>query len=431
MKVVAGLGKTGLSCAKYLADRAIDFMIMDSRESPPGLDEFKKLFPDVQIILGKFDQNIIREAEEVIISPGISPEDFPSEKTIGDIELFSRLAKAPIVAITGTNAKGTVTTLVGEMIKAAGLKVVVGGNIGTPALDLLLEAVPDFYVLEVSSFQLETTHKFNTKAAVILNLSPDHLDRHKTMENYQKIKQSIYQYTETAVFNRQDAYTLPIYKTSHQISFGLDKPEDNQFGFDKNKLFFGKNILLPIDNLKIQGKHNYLNALAALALGQAIGLPISKMLEALEDFPGLAHRCEWITTQKDIAWYNDSKATNIGATLAALDGLGSHIKGKIILIAGGLGKDADFTLLQKAVKNYTKNIILIGKDAPIIAKALWEYTSIQYAKDLASAVQIANSQASSGDAVLLSPACASFDMFRDFEDRGDQFKTFVKDLFHL
>lgn len=439
MVVIIGLGQTGLSCAKYLSHKNINFTMMDSRENPPHLAEFKKLYPDINIHLGKFDINIIQQSSEIILSPGVSPDIFPAEKIIGDIELFAREAKAPIIGITGTNAKGTVTTLLGEMIKASGLTVELGGNIGTPALDLLSQKTPDFYVLEISSFQLETIHHLPLKSAVILNLSPDHLDRHKTMENYQKAKQRIYHHTENAVFNRNDIYTYPNINVGTDpcvyphISFGLDKPEDNQFGLDNNYLVYGKNLLLPVDALKIQGRHNWSNALAALALGYSIGLSLENMIETLKKFPGLPHRCEWVSTQNNIIWINDSKGTNIGATIAALEGIGKSLHGKIVLIAGGLGKDADFTLLQDVLKNYTRTIILIGQDAKLISDAISppiNNNHIKFASTLKEAVLTAQSLALSGDAVLLSPACASFDMFANFEDRGNQFKLLVKDLLH-
>lgn len=440
MKTIIGLGQTGLSCAKFLSHKNINFTMMDSRENPPHLAEFKKLYPDINIHLGKFDINIIQQSSEIILSPGVSPDIFPAEKIIGDIELFAREAKAPIIGITGTNAKGTVTTLLGEMIKASGLTVELGGNIGTPALDLLSQKTPDFYVLEISSFQLETIHHLPLKSAVILNLSPDHLDRHKTMENYQKAKQRIYHHTENAVFNRNDIYTYPNIDVGTDpcvcphISFGLDKPEDNQFGLDNNYLVYGKNLLLPVDALKIQGRHNWSNALAALALGYSIGLSLENMIETLKKFPGLPHRCEWVSTQNNIIWINDSKGTNIGATIAALEGIGkSLLHGKIVLIAGGLGKDADFTLLQDVLKNYTRTIILIGQDAKLISDAISppiNHTHIKFSSTLKEAILTAQSLALPGDAVLLSPACASFDMFANFEDRGNQFKLLVKDLLH-
>jgi len=481
MKIIIGLGTTGLSCAKYLVHKNIDFIMMDSRENPPNLVEFKKLCPEKKIYLGEINQKIIQQFSEIILSPGVSPDIFPAEKTISDIELFAREAKAPIIGITGTNAKGTVTTWLGEMIEASGLTVALGGNIGTPALDLLSQKTPDFYVLELSSFQLEITHRLYLKSAVILNLSPDHLDRHKTMENYQKAKQRIYHHTETAVFNRDDAYTYPAgaehplfqrgstpkasggfftlllgkiprllrslpplkkgafpgltrnTQVRSCLSFGLDKPKDNQFGLDQNHLAYGKKLLLPVSDLKIQGRHNYANALAALALGHSIGLSLENMITALKKFPGLPHRCEWVAAENHINWINDSKGTNIGAAIAALDGIGKSLNGKIILIAGGMGKNADFALLQDAVKNYTRVIILIGRDAKLISNAISPSIHnhhIKFASTLKEAVLAAKLSALPGDAVLLSPACASFDMFQDFEDRGNQFKHLVKDLLH-
>jgi UDP-N-acetylmuramoylalanine--D-glutamate ligase len=406
--LIIGLGKTGLSCARYFARQDINFIIMDSRENPPELKSFQQEFPNTPLYLGEFNAQLIAEAKEIILSPGISPDDFPSEKTISDIELFGRVAKTPIIGITGTNAKGTVTTLVAEMIKNSGLTVEVGGNIGTPALDLLEQEIPDYYVLEISSFQLETTHHLKLKVGIILNLSPDHLDRHHTMENYQKAKQQIYKNAEIAIYNQEDSYTYPLYHTPKKYSFELDTLKEI--------------------NLKIQGRHNKLNAEAALAIGKAINLPLEKMMETLKDFPGLSHRCEWVATQNNITWINDSKGTNIGATIAALEGIGSIIKNKIILIAGGLGKDADFNLLQESVKKYTRQVILIGKDAPLIEKALKNQTEIQLARSLKEAILIANQTALAGDSVLLSPACASFDMFQGFEDRGNQFKILVKEM---
>lgn len=429
--VIIGLGKTGISVANYLTRKNIAFSIIDNRKNPPGIKEFTTRFPTTDIHLGDFASSILDHASALIISPGISLEEPAiaaySQKgipIIGDIELFAHEAKAPIIAITGTNAKGTVTTLVGEMIKKSGLTVSVGGNIGTPALDLLALPQPDFFVLEISSFQLEATYSLKTCAASILNLSPDHLDRHKTMNAYREIKQRIYNNCENAVFNRNDDNTYPK-QIMNKNSFGLNIPEDKQFGLINNQLAFGKKILLSTEDLRIKGKHNWANALAALALGHAIGLPFEKMIIALKQFPGLPHRCEWIAESNNVHWYNDSKGTNIGATIAALEGLGSTLKGKIILIAGGIGKDQDFRLLQSSIAKYTKHVILIGRDAPIFAKALANHTHLKFAESLEDAVTKAKALAHSHDAVLLSPACASYDMFHNFEDRGEKFKTIV------
>lgn len=434
MKLILGLGKTGLSCAEYLARQNIPFVVMDTRSNPPELETLQKEFPNIPVHLGEFDLSIVRQAEEIIASPGL---EIPSSITalnipiIGDIELFARAAKAPIIAITGTNAKGTVTTLVGDMIQAAGLKVCVGGNIGTPALDLLSEPIPDFYVLEVSSFQLETTYSLRARAATILNISTDHLDRHKTMQAYIAAKQKIYSDCEKIVCNRDDENTYPV-SGSMNLSFGFSVPKQNEFGLRKTNdqywLAQGEENLLSVDDLFIKGKHNWINALAALALGTAINLPIPAMLSALKNFKGLKHRCEWVLEKNGVTWYDDSKGTNIGATIAAIEGLGSATKGKLILIAGGLGKGADFTQLRVPVTEHVRTIILIGKDAPLIEQALDGAVTMQHATDMEAAVKLAGQYAQSGDAVLLSPACASWDMYQNYEQRGDIFKSLVKTL---
>jgi len=388
MKIIIGMGKTGQSCARYFERNNISYTLLDTRN------------------LSDQDKVLLNTAKEIILSPGIDPKLFPNHKIISDIDIFSREAKAPIIAITGTNAKGTVTTLLTEMINHSGKTALMGGNIGIPALDLLEQPVPDFYVLEISSFQLEITDYLPCIASVILNISPDHLDRHKTMENYIAAKQRIYLNSQHIIYNLDDAATTPPPSVKNKMGFGLK---------DKN--------LLPLSELKIKGLHNISNALAALTIGKAIGLPQDKMLEALKKFPGLEHRCEWVATHNNIDFINDSKGTNIGATIAALEGLGT--KNNIILIAGGLGKNADFSLLKPSIDKYTRKIILFGQDAKLIANAIGH--SPYFADSLKSAVLQANKLAHPGDIVLLSPACASFDMFKDFEDRGRQFKSFVKE----
>ncbi len=434
--IVIGLGKSGLSAIRYLQGQGKPIVACDTREAPPDLLHFQREFPQIPIHLGTLDEKLLGLASEIILSPGIAPQ-LPVLETaknngipiIGDIELFAQAAKAPIVGITGTNAKGTVTTLVGEMIKNAGHAVLVGGNIGTPALDLLIEKVPDFYVLELSSFQLETTYSLKTLAATILNFSEDHLDRHGTMEAYIAAKRRIYQNCKVAVWNREDKHTE---FSGKSYSFGLTVPQQDEFGIreyqDQHWLAWGTELLLPVQKLLIKGRHNWANALAALALGKAIGLPITAMLPALTAFRGLPHRCEWVAEKNQVVWYNDSKGTNVGATLAALYGLGQAISGKLILIAGGLGKGADFSPLQKPVSQFVRSVILFGQDAPLIAEALGATSKIQYAKDLGEAIAFAEKEALANDAVLLSPACASFDMFRDFEDRGEVFKRLVREL---
>lgn len=436
--IIIGLGKTGLSCVRYLAQQKISLLIMDTRDNPPGLAEFKQEFPHIPIHLGKLDPGIIAQAAEIIVSPGISLQEpalvFAREQKIpiiGDIELFARAAQAPIIAITGTNAKGTVTTLIGEMINQAGFTALLGGNIGTPALDLLLEKIPDFYVLELSSFQLESTFSLQATAATILNISEDHLDWHGTMAAYIQAKQRIYQHCKIAVWNRDDLVTFPE-GVEHYVSFGLSEAEDGEFGLwyvnQQPWLAYGKQPLLPVTELRIKGRHNWANALAALAFGHALKLPWEPMLQVLRTFKGLEHRCQWVAEYNQVAWYNDSKGTNVGATIAAIEGLGGAIAGKLILIAGGIGKGADFTVLQPAVAKYARTVILIGRDAPLLQQALSPVITTEIVHDLAEAVLLAQKAAKAHDIVLLSPACASFDMFRDYPHRGEVFKDLVRNL---
>lgn len=382
--IIIGTGITGQSCARYFARKGIPYHLLDTRN------------------LSEQDKILLDNSKEIVLSPGIDPSLFPNHKIISDIELFAREAKAPIIGITGTNAKGTVTTLLTEMINHSGKTALMGGNIGIPALDLLEQPAPDFYVLEISSFQLEITDHLPCIASTILNISPDHLDRHNTMENYIAAKQKIYLSSKNCIYNLDDPATKP---AQNGLGFGLK---------DMN--------LLPLSDLKIKGTHNYSNALAALALGKAIGLPHDKMLEALKKFPGLEHRCEWVATYNNIDFINDSKGTNIGATIAALEGLGT--KHNIILIAGGQGKGADFNLLKPSVDKYVSEVILFGQDANLMSKALARNTITD---SLKSAVLLAKQLAKPGDIILLSPACASWDMFKDFEDRGRQFKDLVKE----
>lgn len=389
MKVIIGTGKTGQSCANYFARQSIPYTLLDTQT------------------LTDENRTLLNNTKEIILSPGIDPALFPHHKIISDIELFAREAKAPIIAITGTNAKGTVTTLITDMINHCGKKALMGGNIGIPALDLLTEPTPDFYVLEISSFQLAITDHLPCIASTILNISPDHLDRHKTMENYIAAKWRIYKDSEHCIFNADDLATAPSPSAKNKISFGLKEL-----------------ALLPVSDMKLKGKHNYSNALAALKIGMAINLKWDCMIEALKQFPGLEHRCEWVTTQNNITWINDSKGTNIGATIAALEGLGSDTTQTIILIAGGLGKGADFSLLKPSVDKHVREIILFGKDAPLLSHALQRGILTD---SLKNAILKAQELAQPGDCVLLSPACASWDMFKDFEDRGRQFKALVKE----
>lgn len=437
LRIILGLGKTGLSCVRFLAERGYVLAVMDSRENPPLYEQFKKEFPDIPVSLGRFDGVLLDKACELIISPGISLSEPAIQKqiqrgipAIGDIELFARECQSPIVGITGSNAKSTVTTLLGEMLNKYGVNVCVGGNLGTPVLELLNLPKPDFYILELSSFQLETTHSLQCVAGTILNVSADHMDRYASFDDYINAKQRIYNNCKHIIVNRDDQNTYPNATHSVSSSFGLSEPKEGQFGIrlsdETPYLAFGNEKLMPCNKVKIKGQHNWTNALAALALAQALKLPFEQMLETLKEFPGLPHRCQWVAEYNEIAWYNDSKGTNIGACVAALDGLGGAIKGKIVLIAGGQGKGADFRELADSAKRHTRDVIVFGEDANAIEDALLESVNTQRVSSMEAAVELAKAKARPGDVVLFSPACASFDMFDNFEHRGNAYMEIVK-----
>ncbi len=426
--LVLGLGQTGLACARFLAKQGERFAVADSRDMPPGIDELKRDFPEVECHCGKFDEALLLSAERLLLSPGVAPQHpaiavaiAAGIEVLGDIELFARHADAPVVAITGSNGKSTVTSLVGEMAKAAGKQVRVGGNIGTPALDLLEEQAPDLYVLELSSFQLEVTRSLNAAAAVVLNISEDHLDRHGKVEHYAAIKQRVFNGDGVVVLNRDDAQVMAMAPSGRKVvSFGLECAEDFGLLERDGETFLGKGseVLLNVAEMKMPGRHNWSNALAALALGEAVGLEMKEMLQVLREFPGLPHRCQWIAEQNGVNYYEDSKGTNVGATLAALDGLPGE---KVVLIAGGQAKGQDFAPLRQSVEQRARAVVLIGEDAKLIEKSLLRAASLVMASDMNDAVLKARKLARPGDAVLLSPACASFDMFRNYIERGEAF----------
>lgn len=440
LRIIVGLGKTGLSCVRYCVQQGIPAAVVDTRDNPPGLAELRTLWPQVPIVLGGLSAKVLMQASEIILSPGVALQEpaiaaclQQGIPVIGDIEIFARAARAPIVAITGSNAKSTVTTLVGLMAENAGLHVLVGGNIGTPALELLAMPVPDVYVLELSSFQLETTHSLHAAAAAILNICEDHMDRYATLQHYIAAKQRIYQQAKHVIWNRDDLQTQPPFSTIHnQLTFGLQRPDAHQFGIitdgQQHWLAQGAERLLNVADLRIKGRHNWANALAALALGSAVGLMMPAMLKTLREFSGLPHRCAWVAEKNQVQWYNDSKGTNVGSTVAAINGLAATIRGKIILIAGGDGKNADFSDLSAPVAQYVRAAILLGRDAPRLGAALQTVTEVKYVNDLYAAVAVAAQVAQAGDIVLLSPACSSLDMFRNYEHRGDVFVAAVKEL---
>lgn len=435
--VVVGLGITGLSVARFLQKQHQAFVLMDTRVNPPNLAAVKEEFTQVPLVLGKLDTELLNQASEIILSPGVAmvtPEIAQAKAlgvpVVGDIELLLRNVRAPIVAITGSNAKSTVTTLVGEMAKAAGLAVAVGGNLGTPALDLLSDDV-ELYVLELSSFQLETVTQVNAKAATILNISEDHLDRYESMQAYILAKMRVYFGAENFILNRNDVLAQPpIPRGKNPIYFG-GVADFGGYGIlhYQGEEYLAKSLtpLMPISELKIRGRHNVDNALAALALGDAANIPMDAMLQSLRDFKGLPHRCEWVRDINGVEFYNDSKGTNIGATLAAIKGL-SRKPHKLFVIAGGEGKDQNFADLAPTLAEHTCELILIGRDARLIAHACESFVPVHFAESLSAAVTKARALANPQDVILLSPACASFDMFKGYADRGEQFCKIVHEV---
>ena len=449
LKIIIGLGVTGLSCAKLLARKNVRFMVLDTRKNPANLSQFKQLFPDVKLLLGELDRELLATASEIILSPGIAKDDpaivYAQQKgavLIGDIDLFCREVNAPIIAITGSNAKTTVTTLVGEMASRSGLQVGVGGNIGLPVLDFLEQPEKDVYVLELSSFQLETTHELRADVATILNLTPDHLDRYSNdFRQYHLAKHRIFKGCKTVVENLDDLLTHPLVNKNVKVVgyrlglsdfnvFGLMQVKDADSGEPKEFLALAKEPLMATERIKLPGRHNIVNALAALSIGYLAGFDMQSMLNAVADFSGLEHRCQRVASKAGVDYFNDSKGTNVGATVAALQGLGGTLEvGQgVILIAGGDSKGACFKALRVPVAQYVKTVVLIGSDAQKIASVIENDSSVIFASNMQEAVDKSATLASKGDIVLLSPACASFDMFDNYAHRGDVFSAAVRQL---
>ncbi len=438
--LVVGLGATGLSVARYLMRQGVRVAITDSRSEPPGLAELQREYADVAVFLGAFDEAVFAQADMLVLSPGVplsTPQVAAAQArgvpVVGDIELFARAVAAPVVAITGSNGKSTVTTLVGEMLRAAGWRVGVGGNLGTPALDLLDPAC-QAYVLELSSFQLETTHSLKPAVGVVLNVSPDHMDRYPDLDAYAAAKARILQEAELAIRNADDPRVMAMPGGRATWTFTLGEPADEQtFGVREwqgcDWLCRGEEPLLAVDEVLIPGTHNRANALAALAVGTALGLENEVMGEVLRRFPGLPHRCEFVGEVAGVRWYNDSKATNVGAALAALRGL--HRPGdeaRAVIILGGDCKEGDFAPLREALAECARGVVLIGRDREAIRPVVPPVCQLADASDLEEAVGLALEMAHPGDHVLLAPACASFDQFRNYAERGDRFRGLVRRL---
>jgi UDP-N-acetylmuramoylalanine--D-glutamate ligase len=448
--LVLGLGDTGLSCARWLAARGAQVSVADSREAPPHAQRLAELLPQVPLHTGPFDDARLQAAELLVVSPGVPLADpavaraiAAGVETVGDVELFARAIRAlnaqrehpmRVIAITGSNGKSTVTAMCGDMCRMAELATCVAGNIGLPVMDALLDIeqgfapTPQVWVLELSSFQLETTSSLNADAATVLNLSEDHMDRYPDMEAYAAAKARIYSGDGVQVVNRDDARSMAMVLPGRRVvSFGLDRcPKDEHFGLCEDELCLGGDMLMPLSTLPVAGLHNAANALAALALTRALSLPMEPLLRGLAHFKGLPHRVEKVAEINGVTYYDDSKGTNVGATEAALYGMGTR---RAVVILGGDGKGQDFGPLKAAVEANARAVLLIGRDAPLIDAALsGSGVEIRTVASLQEAVESAQRLARPGDAVLLSPACASFDMFRNYIHRADVFVEAVNKL---
>ena len=432
--LVLGLGRTGLSCARYLRGKGLDVRVADTRAEPPCAGALRAQVPDAELHTGAFVPSLLDGVAQVVISPGLSlREPLAVEAArrglpvVGDIELFAREVRAPVAAITGTNGKSTVTALLAELASAAGRSAVAGGNLGEPALDLLERPVPDLYVLELSSFQLETTCSLGTATATVLNVTPDHLDRYDSVEDYAAAKAHVFDGCEVAVVNADDARVRAMPRPGQRVlTFSLeDAAADYSVVRAPDPLLACRGEpLLPVAALRLRGEHNAANALAALAMCEALELPRGPVLDALAAFGGLPHRAQWVADVGGVRFVNDSKGTNVGATVAAVAGL----DGPLVLIAGGDGKGQDFSALRAAFDGKVRHVVLIGRDAPRLAAALDGVCPTERAADMHAAVLAARAAARPGETVLLSPACASLDMFRDYAHRGEEFAAAVRGL---
>jgi UDP-N-acetylmuramoylalanine--D-glutamate ligase len=434
--IVAGLGKTGQSVIRHLHARGWRLAATDTRTQPPGMDGLRAEFPALQVSAGGLDPSLLDGADMVVASPGL-PQDDPffaaararGIEVVGDIELFARSGVRPVAGVTGTNGKSTVTTLLAHMATRSGRVARAGGNLAPPALDLLEGGGAALYVLELSSYQLETTCTLALQTAVVLNVTADHMDRYADMQAYAAAKARIFEHCATAVINLDDAYVAAMMRPGQRtLTFSLDaaRGADYFLAADAGRewLCRSNEQLIAMDELKIVGSHNAANALAALAMGEALGLARESMLAALRDFSGLPHRAAFVGEVRGVRYVNDSKGTNVGATLAAVAGF----RGPLLLIAGGDGKNQDFTPLAAAFAGKVRRVLTIGRDAARIEAVLAGVCPTERCATLEQAVVAAARAAQPGDTVLLSPACASLDMFRDYAHRGEVFAGAVRSL---
>jgi UDP-N-acetylmuramoylalanine--D-glutamate ligase len=432
--VVAGLGRSGLSAARYLMRHGHHVRVTDSRNEPPGLKDLGEGM--YEFSLGELSIEMLGGADMLVLSPGLSTSEpivaaarERGVSVVGDVEIFARVVRAPVIAVTGSNGKSTVCSMLAEMLVAGGLQTRAGGNLGTPALDLIEAREPDVYVLELSSFQLELTESLRPRVAALLNVSADHLDRHGDLDSYVAAKARIFDRCEAAVYNRDDSVVAALRPRGRPaISFGLGEPEQGAFGLrlhaGETWLVRGDELLLPQSGLLVRGLPNVANALAALAIGDALGVALAPMIAALGRFAGLPHRMQTVAERANVTWVNDSKATNVGAAVAAVEGLDRPL----VLIAGGDGKGADFEPLATALAGRAIAAVLIGRDARRLGACLEHVCRVEYAADMSAAVAIAAAIATPGSVVLLAPACASLDMYENFARRGEDFAAAVEAL---
>ena len=444
-----GLGDTGLSMTRWLTRHGAAVRVADTRAEPPHARALRDELPAVQVSTGAFDRDLFRDVDAIAISPGIDPRQggiadaaARGVTMVGDVELFSHAleqlvrergeARPQVIAITGSNGKSTVTAMAGDATRAAGRATIVAGNIGVPVLDAIAEfesgaALPDVFVLELSSFQLETTASLAADAATVLNVTEDHLDRYAGMDDYAAAKARIFEGAGAQILNREDRRTMAMARSGRDVAtFGADAPQrEVDWGLDRAALLHGTRALMPISELPVAGLHNAVNALAALALGSAIGIDAQAMLPGLRAYRGLPHRLEKVAEIRGVTFYDDSKGTNVGATVAALRGMSAPV----VLIAGGDGKGQDFSPLAPAVAAKARAVVLIGRDGPRIERELASTGVVLIRADtFDEAVESAYRASREGDAVLLSPACASYDMFRSYVHRGQVFVELVQAL---
>ena len=440
--VIFGYGVTGKSVARFLDRRGENFLALDSREDPALRQDFSSHFPGRRILLGEPDLELVHSARQIILSPGIARTNAfvaaalaMGVEVTNDIGLFLKEADKPVIGVTGSNGKSTVVTLLAKVLEAAGKNVALGGNIGTPVLDLLTQQNVDVYVLELSSFQLESLDYLGLHAACILNVTPDHMDRYASLQDYCMSKHRIFRGAKTVIFNRKDALTVPpIIEGVKRKSFSIEPVREKgaeciSFDRESEQIFYDNTALFNVAPRKLVGEHNIENIMAVCALAASLNIDLAHVAEVLKTFPGLSHRCEWVAEREGVTFINDSKGTNVGATVAAIQGLHRQYSG-LVLIAGGEAKGADFSLLGKVIAQRIKALVVIGEHGKAICDAVSDTASLQrlQASNMEEAVSLAQQQAQPGDAVLLSPACASFDMFTNYQHRGDAFKKAVTGL---